>query len=202
METWVKPSSLSANDSDYRSLLGTLGNGLGGPIGWHIYQIPSHQWLIAVWGDNWINTWLYDTDDTIQANQWYHMVVAYDGAYFKMYVNGLLRIDDTWPSFVQNDNGAFVFGWRTDKDWKPFSGTIDDVAIYNKELTQSQVQAHYAASVRLSITQQDNKVILSWPFGSLQQASSANGTYSTLDGVTSPYTNTVSGAKFYRVLAY
>lgn len=208
LEAWIQPSSISANSEDYRSVLGALGNGVGGPIGWHIYQIPGSsetpngQFLIAAWADNWANTWLYSGENVI-ANKWYHMVVSQDDSHFQMYLNGVLRVDESYDRFVQNDDGAMVFGWRTDKDWKPFRGVIDDVAFYNKVLTPSQVEAHYAASVRLTMTKVDNKVVLSWPFGTLQQAPSVNGTYADQTSITSPYTNSPGATPaYFRVKAY
>ena len=82
----------------------------------------------------------------------------------------------------------------------PFAGTIDDVAFYNKALTLDQVQAHFQATVKLSITKSGNNVVLSWPFGTLQQADQAAGTFNDLGTATSPYTNAITGsAKYYRV---
>jgi hypothetical protein len=202
-EVWVKPSSLTANGNDYRSAFGSIGNGVGGPTGWHVYQIPGDQWVMVLWGDNWINTWFYDTADAIVANNWYHLVVAYDGNLFKFYVNGALRASAPWSGFVQNANGAMVFGWRTDKGWVPFTGAIDDPAFYNRELTPDEVISHYYATVKLTITEVGNKVVLSWPEGTLQQATAVGGTYTDLTGVTSPYTNSPAGsANFFRVKAY
>jgi hypothetical protein len=205
LETWIQPSSTSENGSDYRAVLATMGSG---PTGWHIYQLPGTstmpggEFVITTWGGNWANVWLYSGEEVV-ANKWYHMVVNYDGSVFRMYLNGILRVEEGWDRFVQNDDGAMVFGWRTDKDWKPFRGVIDDVAFYNKVLTPSQVEAHHAASVRLTMTKVDNKVILSWPFGTLQQATSLNGTYADQPSITSPYTNSPGATPaYFRVKAY
>jgi hypothetical protein len=74
------------------------------------------------------------------------------------------------------------------------------VALYNKALTAQQVQLHYLNTVKLSITKSANNVVLSWPFGTLQAAPLATGTYTNITTATSPYTNAPSGsAMFYRV---
>src|ERR1017187_3217744 len=84
--------------------------------------------------------------------------------------------------------------------FNPFDGTIDDVAFYNKALTAQQVQLHYLDTVMLSITKSANKVVLSWPVGTLQAAPAVTGNYTNVTTATSPYPNAPSGsAMFYRV---
>lgn len=120
----------------------------------------------VLWGNNWVNTFVTDTVDTLTANSWYHVVLTYDGAAaFALYVNGHLGASAIWSGFVPNQGGSANFGWRSDNDWKAFAGTVDDVAFYNQALTPQQIQAHYQATVRLTITKIGNDVMLSWPFG-------------------------------------
>lgn len=199
-EAWLKPSSLSVDSGDYRTAFSSEGSGVGGPIGWLLYQQPNHVWAWVVFADNWVSSFIADPLDLIVANNWYHVVLQYDGARFYVYVNGRLTASQAFDSFVPNRNGAINLGWRSDNDWKPFAGTIDDVAFYNKALTPEQIQAHYLATVRLDATRSGDNLILSWPFGTLQQADQATGQYNDLLTATSPYTNAPSGsAKFYRV---
>ena len=101
-------------------------------------------------------------------------------------MNGRLTTAQSYPSFVPNGNGAINLGWRSDNDYRPFAGTIDEVAFYDKTLTAEQIQAHYMATVRLSITPSASNVILSWPFGTLQQADNLNGGFTEVPNATSP----------------
>lgn len=60
--------------------------------------------------------------------------------------------------------------------------------------------ANSVAPVALSIARFGGSVVLSWPNGTLQQATNIAGIYSDLIGVTSPYTNSISGPQsFFRV---
>ena len=150
--------------------------------------------------NSWSGTgWFTDSDDTIVANNWYHIVIAYDGTLFKLYVNGVERSASPYPDFVQNSDSPLVLGWGYPSG-DPFDGAIDDVALYNKPLTLDQVQAHYNATVKLGITRSGNNVILSWPFGTLQSAPAATGTYTNILSAVSPLTNAVGQTpQYYRV---
>jgi hypothetical protein len=203
VEAWLQPVTVaSPGVADWRTALGSLGNGDSGPTGWHLYQGTDEHWALIIWAGSWSNTgWFTDLDDTIVANNWYHVVIAYDGTLFKLYVNNAERFALPWSYFVQNSDSPLVLGWGY-SGWNPFDGVIDDVAVYNKELTAAQVEAHYFATVRLTITEAGGKVVLSWPFGTLQQSSVASGTYTNLVGVTSPYTNAPNSTAFFRVKAY
>ena len=200
VEAWLQPATVASAADDYRSAMGSLD--LNGPTGWHLYQGGDNLWALIVWNDSWNGTgWFTDADDAIVAHNWYHTVISYDGTLFRLYVNGAQRFAAPYPDFVQNGGGPLVLGWGYSPR-NPFDGVIDDVAVYNKALTPAQVQAHYLATVRLTIAEAGGKVVLSWPFGALQQSSAAAGPYANLVGVTSPYTNAPNSTAFFRVQAY
>ena len=201
-EAWVQPSTLATNSVDWRCPFSSIGG--SGPSGWNFYQRPEdNKWQVLLWGNGGINYTMVDTNDVIVPNNWYHLLLSYDGSLFNLYVNGALRASASWPAYVRNSIGASVFGRRADSSWNPFVGTIDDVAFYNKALTAAQIQTHYQGGIRLSITKlENNKVVLSWPMGMLQQAGTVDGTYTEVIGATSPYTNSPTGARsFFRVKA-
>jgi hypothetical protein len=200
VEAWLQPSSLAADGSDYRTALSSEGNGAGGPIGWLLYQQPNNTWAWVVFADNWVSSFIGDPINTLVANNWYHVVLQYDGSLFHVYVNGKLATSQAFNIFVPNSNGAINLGWRSDNDFLPFAGAIDEVAFYNKALTPEQIQAHYLATVRLTVIRSGPDIVLSWPFGTLQQADSPAGSFTPLAAATSPYTNSPgSGTRFYRV---
>lgn len=196
-EAWLKPATLGADSQDYRTVFSSEGSG---PTGWLLYQQPNHTWAWVIFADNWVSSWLVDAVDAIAADTWYHVALVSTGSEFFLYVNGQLRASQTWEVFIPNRDGTADFGWRSDNDWKPFDGALDEIAFYNKALTQEQVEAHSKASVRISVEKSGNDMVLRWPFGILQQADTVSGTYADLTGVTPPHTlRADASAKFYRV---
>lgn len=79
---------------------------------------------------------------TLSLNKWYHIVGIFDGNHLKVYVNGILDGYMTWSGTVFNGNAPLRIG---NDGWGnyPFSGIIDEVAVYNRDLTLEEIQKHY-----------------------------------------------------------
>jgi hypothetical protein len=223
VEGWFQPSSLAANGNDYRTPLSSISNPYGaGPTGWLVYQTGGNNWSWWPYNGFWTGVQLTDYDPIV-AGQWYYLVLVYDGTTFTFYVNGVAKASGPDTGFVQNGNvpdggaasynwnynttpglppGSFptVLGWRSDSGFNPFEGNVDDVAVYNKALSLQQIQNHYLNTTRLSAATVANKIVLTWPTGTLQSSTNVAGIYANVAGATSPYTNTLVGPRqFYRV---
>jgi hypothetical protein len=72
------------------------------------------------------------------------VVGTYDGSVQRLYVNGaeVASAPLTGPITV-NTNTVGIASWAEGRE--PFSGTIDEVAVYGSALTAARVQAHYQA---------------------------------------------------------
>ncbi len=76
----------------------------------------------------------------ITANQWWHIVGTYDNSRIRLYVNGVLRDERDWGKGIGNHSGVSLkIGGA---DWA-FSGSVDEVGIYNRALSEEEIQAHY-----------------------------------------------------------
>src|SRR5262249_14744854 len=89
---------------------------------------------------------------TLQLNQWYFVTGVYDAAAqtINVYLNGVLDNGSlVGPvSATQRGSGVNVnIGRRPSQTGFDFTGTIDEVRIYNRALSQAEIQADMAVSV-------------------------------------------------------
>lgn len=76
---------------------------------------------------------------TVSTGVWHKVAAVYDGTSIKIYLDGIL--DGTIPTEVVPTDGAsnLKIGARGDDNNKRFGGLIDDVKIYNKALSATEI---------------------------------------------------------------
>ncbi|HEV2693967.1 MAG TPA: LamG-like jellyroll fold domain-containing protein [Verrucomicrobiae bacterium] len=220
VDGWFKASSATTGGNDYRTVFSSISNPYGaGPSGWLVYQTAANNWSWWPYNGFYAGVQLTDLDQVVP-NQWYHLALVYDGTTFTFYVNGVAKASGTDPGFTPNGNvpvngannynynynttpglpvgsGNMVLGQRVDNSFNPFSGTIDDVAVYNKALTAQQVQNHFLNATLVSGAMVSGKFVISWPAGTLQSATNIAGPFLDVSGATSPYTNSITGKQLF-----
>jgi hypothetical protein len=77
-------------------------------------------------------------------NVWSHVVATYDGATMRIFVNGALRGSRALASPVDTRTSDLYVGASVNYDW--LAGHVDDVAVYTRALTASDIQRHFEAS--------------------------------------------------------
>jgi hypothetical protein len=89
-----------------------------------------------------------ESNNTVNEEEWIHAVGVFDGSTIKLYINNVLQ-DDAYnisstisSSSVNLVIGANPTGSGIDSN-KAFHGKIDDVRIYNRALTTSEIDALY-----------------------------------------------------------
>jgi hypothetical protein len=125
-----------------------------GIFGWQFKTSPDtgpHRFAIGITGPG--NTWVQRNGTTVRAlNTWNHMAGVYNAAVqtLDIYVNGVLDdgilssaspgVAPTVPASQLNNASANVnIGRRTDAGYY-FSGDIDEVRVYGRALTPSEIQ--------------------------------------------------------------
>ena len=126
-----------------------------GTQGWnHMVSKGSHASAIAV---NW-GVMMYDAQETIlfetyndtswipvyadtTTGEWHHVVATYDGDTMQLYHDGVLANTTSGAGIVLDQSRPLLIGANSDAGnaGGSFSGSIDDVRIYNKVLTQDEV---------------------------------------------------------------
>lgn len=81
-----------------------------------------------------------------ELNQWYHFVSVFAGQTLKLYINGELKLvkkELTANPIDRCAGGNLRFGAQADYDANNFDGMMDEIRIYNRALTQAEINALY-----------------------------------------------------------
>ena len=97
----------------------------------------------------------------IQADQWSHIASTFDGENMHIYLNaemaGEKNIGANNPSIVWNDNESSIGGRSHNESW--FVGIIDEFALYNRALSEGELQQLMAGKVAV---EKRNNVTTTW----------------------------------------
>ncbi|HEY3181756.1 MAG TPA: LamG-like jellyroll fold domain-containing protein, partial [Gaiellaceae bacterium] len=83
---------------------------------------------------------------TLTLSTWTHLAGTYDGSTVRFYVNGILAGSTTASGTLNQTSDPLRIG--ADLTWgEYFQGKIDDVRVYNRALSTSEIQSDMAAAV-------------------------------------------------------
>lgn len=83
------------------------------------------------------------TTNSWTAFRWYHIAVTFDGTDFTVYVDGNPENTVSHPGTHDPTSGAY-FGSHRDKGKCSFDGILDDIRIYNRALSASEILVEVA----------------------------------------------------------
>ncbi|MEZ5276882.1 MAG: Ig-like domain-containing protein [Opitutaceae bacterium] len=86
-------------------------------------------------------TTLIATSGNLTAGVWYHGAMTYDGTTLRLYLDGTEVGSTALSGIIATDSSMGVAAGSQPDGSQSFDGLIDDVRIYSKPLTQSEVQA-------------------------------------------------------------
>jgi hypothetical protein len=217
LEAWVKPgASQGATARIISHGPPTLSNFLGTPPDGAV--VSGNEVFLRI-DDSGANYQVGSSDGTttnsasfpvpagdLGGSSWVHLAGTYDGANWKLYRNGaLVATAASAVGALAVTNADWAIG-ATGNGWADnFAGSIDEPAIYNQALSASRIAAHYtlghSGPSSITITRSGTTALLTWSGGgTLQEATTVNGTYTDLPTATSPYTPPAGPAKkFYRL---
>jgi len=73
------------------------------------------------------------------AGSWYHITGVYDGAEQRIYVNGVLKNSVSLTGNIHLNSMPFTMGYKIAGDNAYFKGIIDEVRVYNRAFSPSEV---------------------------------------------------------------
>jgi hypothetical protein len=138
VEAWVRPTALG---STWRTVLVKerpaqlsyalyAGNGSGKPSG-HVFTISDRSTAGA---------------SALTLKRWAHLATTWDGRTLRLYVNGVQVAERALTGrLAASSNPLRIGGNNVWREW--FKGEIDDVRVYNRALTATQVGADRNAPV-------------------------------------------------------
>jgi chitodextrinase len=141
LEAWVKPSALSGL---WRTV---VLKEMPGELAYALYakgdtSAPSG---IVNTGSEQFNR----TRVTLSLRRWTHLAATYDGKMSRFYLNGQLVAYASASGSILTSNGSLDIGgnnvWN---EW--FNGVIDDVRVYNRALSASEVSSDMDSAVTVS----------------------------------------------------
>lgn len=115
------------------------------------YQLSANSY------ENTVSTGVYvtelkmiDDDKTkVNASQWTHLTGTYDGAFIRLYVNGTQIAQKLQKGNIVVTDGVLRIGGNS--LWGEFfKGYIDEIRIYNRALSASEIQADMTVSLATS----------------------------------------------------
>jgi Concanavalin A-like lectin/glucanases superfamily/Cadherin-like len=129
LEAWVHPSAVSNTWRDviYKGLQDIY------------YLDATSTYGPPAVGGTWISGNPLVGTTTLPVNAWSHLAASYDGAALRLYVNGVQVASRAQTGSIATSNQALSIGG--DEFYGAyFAGLIDEVRIYNRALTQNEIQ--------------------------------------------------------------
>jgi RHS repeat-associated protein len=139
ISTWINPRS----STDYSGIV--TKRDADGNLAYGLMLLSNNRvrWVIK---DSSGNEQIVDSDvNTINLNQWNHLVATWDGLIMKLYINGN-QITTTHPCTSMSGSTALLIIGRhfiTSNSF-PFNGLIDEVRLYKTALTISEITDLYS----------------------------------------------------------
>ena len=142
ISTWVKPTEFGAQ----YGLVGYSGYNDAYPQ--YAFKIESTGSMYFIAGSSLFEENGFNLSaSTLDLGEWNHMVMTYDGALLTFYLNGSVEfenpIEDTFSG--ANANAKLFFGKAWGSNNASLQGSMDDVGIWDRSLSEVEVAALYYA---------------------------------------------------------
>jgi len=84
----------------------------------------------------------------LNTNEWYHVVLTYDGSFIKLYINGVLDNRVAQSGTIKATTNPFLIGSTYTTGEAKFNGIIDEVRIFNRALSEEEIKFLYQEGLK------------------------------------------------------
>ncbi|MBC8462179.1 MAG: LamG domain-containing protein [Deltaproteobacteria bacterium] len=156
IEVWIKPESAGEGGPN----AGPICKAEAGvdPWSWQLrYNAPGSfmgfQFNANPGGSTWISV-----QERLSAGKWYHIAGTFDGNNIICYLDGVEKQKGKIAA-ISGGAGRFFIG---QDGWvNVFNGVIDEVRIYNRALSEAEIQQNYKSTLQLAV-EPSNKLAITW----------------------------------------
>lgn len=135
LEAWVRPGTVSGTDPIVAKNGQYKLEVVNGTIVFTLTIAATEEDLVTV--------------DTIDTNEWSHIVATYDGADQRIYINGSESISVGQTGTIDTSGSTFRIGHQASTA-NYFDGVMDEVAVYGSALDAEKIEEHYETALGAS----------------------------------------------------
>lgn len=137
LEAWVRPAAVNT----WRNvIMKEQTNGLSYAL-YSSNDVGVPEGNVNVGGDR-----ATQAGSALALNAWSHLATTYDGTLLKLYVNGSLAATQSAPGTIATTANPLRFGGNADFG-EFFQGVIDEVRIYNRPLSEGEIQVNMSTPI-------------------------------------------------------
>ena len=146
VEAWVYPRS-----SEQRTIISLATR-------FYLEMNPGSDLIYFGYRNSTSNAYLFTNSTTIDTDTWYHCVLVHDGLDYSLYLNGEEVGNGTHPDEGNySGSGSNIGAWD---GWQRYwNGTIDELKVYSRVLTSTEVLCHYGNNCSLYGLWNDTEVL-------------------------------------------
>ena len=156
IELWMKPNSVGEGGPNAGPAC--KAEAAVSPWSWQLrYNAPGSFMGFQFNADPGGSTWI-SVQQKLSPGEWYHIVGTFDGSDIICYLNGV-ETDRGAIAAIAGGNGRFYIG---QDGWvNIFDGVVDEVRIYDRALSEDEIQHNYRAISQLAV-EPSSKLAVAW----------------------------------------
>jgi uncharacterized repeat protein (TIGR01451 family) len=133
IEAWINPNAFTNYDAIVANFVWPTN-----PEGYSFRVMANGKlvWRAVLTGNS---TYSITSDSTMEADNWYHVVLTHDANYTRLYINASLDKEETPGGTIVNLGKALKIGYDDYAGDRVFNGIIDEVRIWDKALQPEDI---------------------------------------------------------------